>query len=327
MIRNGRRMDVLGLSPSGPEKLIEEIEMSTFHNLLRHLSRDQPKRDVTRFEASAPRAEASSPPVLDIQRYKFSDPTVQIAAVGDIHGRIDLLSTLQPTLDRAADDPARRLIEIYLGDFIDHAGDSRAVIDYLIARRARSDRVVVCLAGNHEEMLLSALDHDSFFPKWLRYGGAATLKSYGLSPHDALRNPSAARAQFAAALPPEHLQFLKNLHFSYQKGGFLFVHAGLRPGVSLDRQVKSDMLWIREPFLSHSAPFGVIAVHGHTPSEAPVLRANRIGIDTGAYLTGRLTCLLINSDRIDIVETGAPTGDAQVPERATEKSLIRKSTS
>ncbi|MCW2318642.1 serine/threonine protein phosphatase 1 [Rhodoblastus acidophilus] len=238
-----------------------------------------------------------------LPRYAFSNTTVEIAAVGDIHGRIDLLRQLTPELDRAVADPQRRLIEIYLGDYVDHAGDPRAVLDHLIERRKLTDRDVICLVGNHEKMMLSALDGDESFVKWLDYGGAATLKSYGVSLRLASARPSEAREALRAAVPPSHVAFLQNLRESYAESEFFFVHAGVRPGAPIDQQSAKDLLWIREPFLSSFAHFGATVVHGHTPTATVVMRPNRIGLDTGAYRTGVLTAMFLNSDRIRLVDS------------------------
>jgi serine/threonine protein phosphatase 1 len=279
--------------------------MQALQRLFQRFSRNRSPYDGALFppRAPAPSDVVARPAVLP--RYRFTDTTVQIAAIGDIHGRTDLLEKLQPVLDAAAADQDRRLIEIYMGDYVDHAGDPRGVLDYLVARLRLTDRDVICLAGNHEEMLLEAMKNDKFFTRWLRYGGDATMKSYGVSCRDAMHDPQAARMRLAASLPPEHLQFLQNLRPSYSRGGFFFAHAGIRPGVPVHEQVSRDLLWIREPFLSNPTPFGATVVHGHTPNQAAVLRSNRIGIDTGAYLTGRLTCLLINSETIQLHDTGA----------------------
>ena len=234
------------------------------------------------------------------RRYVFTNPNLQIAAIGDIHGRIDLLNALQPALEQAAADPGRRLVEVYLGDYIDYEGDPKAVIEYLIERMKLRDRDVHCLAGNHERMLLRAMAEADFFPRWLRFGGNATVKSYGISPSEAARDPESARKKLVEAVPPEHVAFLRELPIMYMESGFLFVHAGVRPGVPIESQVEADLLWIREPFLSSPARFGPIVVHGHTPTSEVAFRRNRIGIDTGAYMTGVLTCLKVNSDVVEV---------------------------
>lgn len=251
------------------------------------------QRDVPATEV-----EAIRPP-----RYAFSDPSVRIAAIGDTHGRSDLLQRLGLLLDRFAGDPQRRLIEIYLGDYVDRGPNPKGVIDYLIERSARTDRQVICLAGNHETMLLDALEDDEQFLGWLQLGGETTLRSYGVPIGKKRGDVTIARDAMAAALPPAHRQFLASLPTYFAHGGFYFVHAGVRPGIQLDQQKSRDLLWIREPFLSTSASFGATVVHGHTPSARPVFRLNRIGIDTGAYQTGLLTCLMITSEGVATTDT------------------------
>lgn len=145
--------------------------------------------------------------------------------------------------------------------------------------------------------MLDALDNpadEAALARWLRNGGVATLTSYGLSGEDA---PEA----WASRLAPGHLPFLRGLARSHRAGGYLFVHAGIRPGVPLDAQDEDDLLWIRDPFLSSSADHGAVIVHGHTPEREPVIRRNRIGIDTGAVYGGRLTTLVLWADRMALL--------------------------
>lgn len=257
---------------------------------------------------TAPSADAGSAAerLAALPAYRFTDPRVRIAAVGDIHGRLDLLLRLEPLLDAAARDPKRVLIEVFLGDYIDRGTGSRAVIDRLIARRARRDRITVYLGGNHEAMLLAALADDDAFRHWLGNGGNATLLSYGVSPQRATTDPAGTRAALAAALPESHRAFLRGLRVSFHHGGFFFAHAGVRPGVALDAQVHTDLVWMREPFLSATGDLGAVVVHGHTPTRVPVFRVNRIGIDTGAYVTGVLTCLLVTDSQVTPVDTNHP---------------------
>ncbi len=241
-----------------------------------------------------------------VPRYRFTDPRVRVAAIGDIHGRSDLLTRLEPLLDAAARDPDRVLIEVYLGDYIDRGPGSRAVIERLVSRAARRDRITIHLGGNHEAMLLAALSDDAAFLHWLDNGGRTTLLSYGISPQRAAGAPAATRAALAAALPPDHLAFLRALRVSFHHGGFFFTHAGVRPGVPLAAQASDDLIGIREPFLSAQGGLGAVVVHGHTPVREPVFRANRIGIDTGAYVTGVLTCLLVTDEQVTPVDTRHP---------------------
>ena len=239
--------------------------------------------------------------------YKFSDKTVRIAAFGDIHGRVDLLQKLSPVLDKSAKGVERSLIEVYLGDYVDRGSNSKGVIEHLIARSALTDRKTVCLAGNHEQMMVAALDTDEDFKRWLGFGGESTLLSYGVSPTGAGKNVSKKRAEFIEAVPQTHVEFLRNLPTSYHHAEFFFAHAGVHPKRSLATQKDEDLMWIRNPFLTSFADFGATIVHGHTPAQKPVFRPNRIGIDTGAYRTGILTCLLITSEKISVLDT-SPQG-------------------
>jgi serine/threonine protein phosphatase 1 len=218
---------------------------------------------------------------------------MRIYAVGDIHGCADLLTNVFSRIDadRAA-SPSSRSIEIFLGDLIDRGPASRKVIELLTERAGR--REIVCLKGNHEDLALRFLADPSLFPTWAKLGGRETLMSYGLTPLVRGFDEQAALARaFGAALPPAHRGFLMGLPVFYVCGDFLFVHAGIKPGVALDRQRELDLLWIRDEFLDWDAPFDKMIVHGHTPVIEPELRHNRINIDTGAYATGKLTCLRI----------------------------------
>ncbi len=214
-------------------------------------------------------------------------------AIGDIHGRLDLLDRL---LERIEADvrsrPIRRTHIIFLGDLVDRGPDSRGVVERL--RNFRPDWArPVFLSGNHEEAFLRAIGGDvKIFQDWLRFGGAECLKSYGLDPQAFGSAPGqqvidAARAR----VPDSHVRFLQSFADSLRFGDYLFVHAGIRPGVPLEEQKIEDLRWIREPFLSHEGTHGFTVVHGHTIVEEVEELPNRIGLDTGAYRSGRLTAL------------------------------------
>jgi serine/threonine protein phosphatase 1 len=223
---------------------------------------------------------------------------LRIYAIGDIHGRYDLLQALYADICRDMERaPPERSIEIFLGDYIDRGPQSRDVVEWLISgRRAAEQRV--CLLGNHEDMMLRVLDDPEATSIWLHNGGMATLLSYCAMPPEALSGLTvgAARSAFLAAFPPNHRAFVETLPRLVQIGGYLFVHAGLRPGRAVDEQDPDDLVWIRDAFLTSNLDFGVLVVHGHTPAEAPELRRNRINIDTGAFFTGRLTCLVLEGE-------------------------------
>lgn len=227
----------------------------------------------------------------------YVDPTVamvpddtRVYAVGDIHGRLDLLTALQAAIDDdMAAHPGPDCIEVYLGDFIDRGPQSAAVLEALMARRAT--RRAVFLSGNHEAVMLDALVSQEAFSRWLRMGGLETVMSY-VMPQPGL-DESALWLSWRSAVPQEHVGFLRQLGSSFVCGNYVFVHAGLRPGVPLEAQSREDMMWIRGEFLECPDWFGHCVVHGHTPKKEPEVLGNRINIDTGAYATGHLTCLVL----------------------------------
>ncbi|MCK1420897.1 serine/threonine protein phosphatase [Bradyrhizobium sp. 182] len=224
---------------------------------------------------------------------------VRVYAIGDVHGRADLLQSLLTVIDAdLARSAPQRAIQVFLGDYVDRGPDSRGVLDLLIARSKSHE--TVCLKGNHEVFLLEVLKDPARVQEWRHYGGLLTLVSYGITP---TMNPSAEQQvelieRLKRALPPEHLTFLQQLRSSFTCGDFFFVHAGVKPGVALDRQKDEDLLWIRDEFLNCEDRFGKYIVHGHTPVGAPDIRPNRINIDTGAYATGNLTLLTIQGDSL-----------------------------
>ena len=230
-------------------------------------------------------------------------PDTRVYAVGDIHGRLDLLRRINQQIhEDAYAHQAPRNVVVYLGDYIDRGESSRAVIDWLIDNPLPGFQSVHLL-GNHEQSLLQFLTDVGVGPAWLAYGGRATLLSYGVRPPAAERDLPATQEELRAALPARHLAFLRGLRLSHAEGDYLFVHAGVRPGVPLAAQSAEDLLWIREEFLQSGADFGKIVVHGHTIADAPEVRPNRIGIDTGAFASGTLTCLVLAEERWSFLQT------------------------
>jgi serine/threonine protein phosphatase 1 len=221
---------------------------------------------------------------------------VRVYAIGDVHGRLDLLTTLLSQVEAdAADRGGFNNYLVYLGDYVDRGHWSRQVIDLLLSPPPAGFGAVF-LRGNHEQAMLDFLEDSSSGVHWLRFGGLETLASYGVRLAPGANSPEVlerARRDLGAALPAAHLSFLRHTRASLSIGDYFFVHAGVRPGVALERQDPQDLLWIREEFLKSDADFGKLVVHGHTISELPEIRANRIGIDTGAYATGHLTCLVL----------------------------------
>jgi serine/threonine protein phosphatase 1 len=238
------------------------------------------------FSRSAPQAAPVSPQVPAGSR---------IYAVGDVHGRVDLLERLRTMIEEDAKwHPIGRKVVVYLGDYVDRGPDSRGVVD-MLARRPLPGFESMFLKGNHEDSLLEFLTDPGIAPAWMAYGGDATLYSYGVRPPDArkVEDILAAQKAFIQALPPEHLAFMEALKLVHVEGDYAFVHAGFRANVPIEFQDPQDMMWIRNEFLDSDADFGKVAVHGHTITERPETRHNRIGIDTGAFATGTLTCLVL----------------------------------
>lgn len=183
-----------------------------------------------------------------------------------------------------------------MGDYIDRGPDSRSTIDLLIERSRRGNTVF--LKGNHEAFLEQVLRDPSRVPDWFRVGGIQTLMSYGLSPslHPDLEDQLVLAKELAAAIPPHHQAFFEELRLNFICGDFYFVHAGVRPGITLSEQQEADLLWIRDEFLESKEDFGKYIVHGHTPVRFAEILPNRANIDTGAYATGNLTLLSIQGD-------------------------------
>lgn len=227
---------------------------------------------------------------------------MRLYVIGDVHGRDDLLEPLLQRIDADVQTtPCNRPVEIFLGDYIDRGPASRQVIDRLIKRRAV--RETVCLKGNHETYITAFLDNPTLLSDWGRIGGFETLLSYGLSP--SIKMQPSEQTELARALnqelPDSHRVFLRNLTPLYFCGDFSFVHAGVRPGIPLEWQNENDLLFIRDDFLFCEEDFGRIVVHGHTPVAQPDIRHNRINIDTGAYATGRLTCLVLQDESVSLL--------------------------
>lgn len=217
----------------------------------------------------------------------------RIYAIGDIHGRLDCLDALiaQMVEDNAA-RPEARTTFVFLGDLVDRGPDSKGVVERLL-EFSQSGRACRFIKGNHEAVFLEAAQGKAKSARMLvRMGGRATLLSYGIgeAEYDALDYPELAE-RLAALVPDEHRAFLARFETFASYGDYLFVHAGIRPGVPIEEQKIEDLCWIRDPFLSHRRSFGQMVVHGHTVTDEVVERSNRIGIDTGAFASGRLTAL------------------------------------
>jgi serine/threonine protein phosphatase 1 len=224
-------------------------------------------------------------------------PGRRIYAVGDVHGCFDQLASLHAAI--AADlatRPCPAPLLIHLGDYIDRGPDSAGVIACLASGDPVAGVPTVNLMGNHERSMLDALaGQGAAAADWMIGGGAAALESWGI-------DPQRPRAEWRDAIPRHHIAFLERLTLRHHEGGYVFVHAGLRPGIPIADQTVQDMLSIRSMFLYSEAAFGAVVVHGHTPKPEPVLRHNRIGIDTGAVFGGALTCAVLEDDRVGFLQ-------------------------
>lgn len=228
-------------------------------------------------------------------------------AIGDIHGRLDLLVPLVETvLDDAAATDARRKVIVFLGDYIDRGPDSRGVLKYLVQRQTHEDVEWRFLKGNHEEAMLKFMAEPGFGPNWCEYGGDAALESYGLKPPE-MKHRTEAWARVAADLEhrvtADERAFLETLEYSLAIGDYFFAHAGARPGISLERQSERDLMWIRGTFLDDPAAFEKVVVHGHTPTAQVHADHRRISVDTKAYASGVLTALRLQGQDRTTIQT------------------------
>lgn len=247
--------------------------------------------------------------------FKRSSPSVgpqgarghRAYAIGDIHGRLDLLDELLAKIDDdLADHPARKAMVVFVGDLIDRGPSSAEVVERLRTYH-RPGIQPVFLLGNHEEVLLRVIDGDcALISKWRWFGGTECLKSYGVETRDLTgRSEDEVLAIIRAAIPTRHVDFLREFVDTCRFGDYLLVHAGIRPGIELEQQAQTDLRWIREPFLYDETDHGFVVVHGHTICPQVEERPNRIGIDTGAYRTGILTALVIEGAERRFLDTRA----------------------
>ena len=224
----------------------------------------------------------------------------RVYAIGDVHGCADLLASLAAAIDEEIDADRSEGVEthiVLLGDLVDRGPDSAGVVEF--ARKWRKRRSVRILWGNHEEMFVRAFEDKDVLKHFLRFGGRETLMSYGVD-RKAFSKSSLEeiQAMMEEVVPAKHRKFIAKFEDMIQFGDYLFVHAGIKPGVALDKQKKRTLRWIREPFLSHADSFGPVVVHGHTITDAPDNAGNRIGIDTGAYASGKLTALVLEGRKL-----------------------------
>jgi serine/threonine protein phosphatase 1 len=233
--------------------------------------------------------------------------------IGDVHGCADLLDQLLSRIEaEIADFPQRKISVIFLGDIVDRGPDSARVIERLRTLSIPGASLHFVM-GNHEEVMLRVINGDTDLLKsWLRFGGTETLRSYGVDPRE-LRtlNGQDLSLRLKKAIPASHRQFVSGFADSISFGDYVFVHAGIRPGVGLSEQTQADLRWIREPFLEDTSDHGFVVVHGHTITNTVEVLPNRIGIDTGAFCTGTLTALAIEGRNRWLVQT-SQTGARRV---------------
>lgn len=208
----------------------------------------------------------------------------RIFAIGDIHGCISKLKSIMNMIDIDAQNDTL----VFIGDYIDRGVDSKGVVDFVLDLRKSIDRMI-CLQGNHEQMFLDYLSDDKHKGFFLANGGESTISSYGfIETNDGMK----------VNVPKSHMQFFKSLLPYYETDDYIFVHAGLRPGIPLEKQGTDDLMWVRYEFIKSSYDFGKTVVFGHTPLLRPLIEPNKIGIDTGAVFGGKLTCVELPAVKI-----------------------------
>jgi serine/threonine protein phosphatase 1 len=227
----------------------------------------------------------------------------RVYAIGDIHGCAAQLVNLHALIERdLADRPIASALLLHVGDYVDRGVDTRGVIARLINGSPVPGTEMVNLMGNHENTMIEALNGErAAATDWLFTGGRPSLQSYGV-------DPEAPRETWRAHVPDSHVRFLRELKLMHREGEYVFVHAGVRPGVPLAEQARDDLLRMRQPFLYSEMNFGAVVVHGHSPVKAPVIRHNRIAIDTGAVFGGEMTCLVLEGDQLGFL-TAEPVGE------------------
>lgn len=236
---------------------------------------------------------------------KRKAPEIPVYAIGDIHGRRDLLMRLLNKINAHA--KGRESEVIFLGDYIDRGTDSAGVIETILESPRLRHFKCTYLKGNHEATLLDFLQDPSVGPSWAQFGGLETLMSYGVRP-PALKGDveawAAASRDLEQKLPSAHKTFLSGLELMAERGDYLFVHAGVDPEKQIADQTEQDLLWIRDEFLSNPRRLDRVIVHGHTPEPTPFRDNRRIGVDTGAYQTGVLTAVCIDEAGAEFISTG-----------------------
>lgn len=228
-----------------------------------------------------------------------------IYAIGDVHGCLDALKALEDRIVADAADTAGDKWIVMLGDYVDRGPHSAQVLDHLTSRPPKGFSRI-CLRGNHDEAMLAAIEDARAIDTWAAWGIEATLASYGLNASQIAEVTAPGRASarqqlLQAYIPDEHIDFLRNLPVILTVPGYVFVHAGLRPGVDLSRQTDRDLMWIRREFLDADHDFGAMVIHGHTPVDVPELTPYRASIDTGCFASGVLTAVRVDDEGVRVL--------------------------
>ncbi|WP_018996651.1 metallophosphoesterase family protein [Hirschia maritima] len=264
-----------------------------------------PEKKVVKQNPSAMTAEEAL--LVPLRESRVPEGT-RVYAIGDIHGRADLLKKLMEKIREdvaKSNDPETRNAVVFLGDYIDRGFQSRQVIDLLVGDEYKEFDLRF-LKGNHEETFQEFLMNSGIGQRWSQYGGIETLVSYNVQPprgRDNFDGWEQARLDLVEKIPLSHRSFLETLEVCLVLGDYVFVHAGLRPGRSLEEQSEKDLMWIRDDFLYHKDAFEKVVVHGHTPINEPHRDFRRISVDTGAYMSSKLTAVRLFEDQVDFITT------------------------
>lgn len=242
-------------------------------------------------------------------------PGLRIYAIGDVHGRLDLLESLARRIEADLKDAPALAFTIFLGDYVDRGPDSAGVVDRLARRDFPTE--FLALRGNHEEVMLDFLDKPAILENWRNYGGLETLHSYGIDVLPAMRGLGyeGMRDRLLERLPRSHEEFLRETAYYTTSGDYFFCHAGVRPGTPLDEQTPRDLLWIREEFLAFRGGWDRVIVHGHTPVDEPELLESRINVDTGAFASSILTAVVLEGSERRILSTARTAGRSPLEEQ------------
>jgi serine/threonine protein phosphatase 1 len=228
----------------------------------------------------------------------------RIYAIGDIHGCCELLKKIhQKIIDDAKAHDHKDIVVVYMGDYIDKGPKSKEVIDSLINNPFDGYKKIF-LKGNHEWVMMNFLNNPEIGTSWLRYGGDETLKSYGVNIHSAngqKKSNQQLSEDLERVISADHMAFYDKLRLSHVEGDYFFVHAGIRPGVEIEDQNQEDLLGIREEFVKYKKPFDKKVIFGHTIFDKAINQSNKIGVDSGAYLFGRLSCVVLDDYEVNFI--------------------------